>query len=149
MYCVDTSVFINLKHYPRRIFPTIWGKIEVMIDRGELISHIEVLGELEEGGDEIYIWCKQHKKMFKDMDPCQIEQIKQFIQRLYTKDYWDRQSLKKHWADPWIIALARCEGAKVVADEKNAPNKIPHITSRLGIPCLDRFGFFEEIGVKY
>jgi len=147
-YCIDSNVFINLKHYPRDIFPTIWTKIEDMIKVGEIISHQEVFKEIKIGKDKIHEWCKQNKKMFKDVDECQIQRIVA-IRDKYTKDYWGRNSMKGVWADPWVIALASCEDAIIVTDEKNKSNHIPDIANRINIPCLNRFEFFKKIGIKY
>ncbi len=119
-----------------------------MIKNKTFISHIEVFKEIEIGKDEIYNWCrsKKIKKMFKDVDQCQIEKIKE-IQLRYDKNYWDRNSLKPVWADPWLIALAICEEAFIVADERNAPNCIPYVANHFNIQCLNRFEFFKEIGL--
>ncbi len=150
IYCADTGFLINFKHYRRDIntFKPIWDKIEEMIKNKTFISHIEVFKEIKEGKDEIYEWSrnKMVKKMFKDVDQCQTEKIKE-IQLRYDKNYWERNSSKPVWADPWVIALAICEDAVIVADEKNAQNRIPYIANHFNLRCLNRFDFFKEIGL--
>ncbi len=105
IYCMDTDILIELqRHYPSKhifsghdLFPAIWQKIENMVRNGSLISHIEVFREIEIeieiGGDKLYKWCKKHKKMFKNIDECQIRKIEQIKQK-YNKDYWDRKIAK-------------------------------------------------------
>jgi len=157
IYCMDADVLIDLKrHYPSRhifsrhdLFPAIWEKIEKLIRKGEIISHIEVWREIEVGGDELFRWCRQHKSMFKDPDECQLIEL-QNVKKEYDRDYWNRNINKPGpWADPWLIALAICKEGIIVTNETNAPNKIPFIANHFGITCLNLFEFFNEIGVKY
>lgn len=148
IYCIDTSSLINLKPYRRDVFPTIWSKLEGMVKMEELISPLEVFGEIEIVKDQIYDWCKSRKKMFMDIDECQIQEIEK-IEAQYDKSYWQTEINKPKWADPWVIALSICEGAIIVADEKDRPNKIPTIAFAFGLKCLGLIDFFKEIGVKY
>lgn len=148
VYCIDTSSLINLKPFRIDVFPTIWSKLEGLINKGELIAPLEVYGEIEIGKDEIYDWCKSKKKMFKDVDECQIQEIKK-IETKYDKVYWQNEINKPKWADPWVISLSICENAIVVADEKDTPNRIPAIAYAFGLKCLGLIDFFKEIGVKY
>lgn len=120
-----------------------------MIKSGELISHLQVYKEIEVGKDVIYSWCKSNKKMFRDIDDCQIQEL-QNVKEKYDRDYWENEINKTSpWADPWVIAISICEEAIIVADEKNTPNKIPFISSALGVKCLGLLDFFKEIGIKY
>ncbi|MBC7361477.1 MAG: DUF4411 family protein [Candidatus Aminicenantes bacterium] len=157
-YCIDASALINLTRYPgypRDIFPAIWEKLESMVKKGELISPIEVYEEIEARDDPIYQWCKQNRKMFKDIDDCQAQQLHQ-IERKYDSTYWknqmniaDASGKRKPWADPWVIALSICEDAIIVTDEKNAPNHIPYIVRAIQRQCLNLIDFFKVVGIKY
>ena len=42
MYVLDTNVFIALGHYYPSRFPTIWAKLEELVDSGDLRSVKEV-----------------------------------------------------------------------------------------------------------
>lgn len=148
VYCVDTSSLINLKPFRRDVFPTIWRKLEDMIKNGELIAPMEVYGEIEIGKDIIHNWCKDYKGMFKDIDECQIQKLQE-VEKQYDKQYWENEINKPKWADPWVVALGICEEAIIVADEKNTRNRIPAISSALGLECLELIDFFKEIGIKY
>jgi hypothetical protein len=148
VYCIDTSSLINLKPFRRDVFPTIWSKLEIMIKNGELIAPLEVYGEIEIGKDKIYDWCKSNKEMFKDIDECQIQKLRE-VKKQYDKNYWENEINKPKWADPWVIALSICEEAIIVADEKNIQNRIPAISSMFGLKCLELIDFFKEIGIKY
>jgi hypothetical protein len=120
-----------------------------MIKNGELLSHLEVYKEIEVVKDVIYNWCKNNKKMFRDVDECQIQKL-QDVKRQYDSNYWENEINKTSpWADPWLIALSICEKAIIVADEKKAPNRIPFISAVFGVKCLELLDFFKEIGIKY
>ena len=148
VYCIDTSSLINLKPFRRDVFPTIWRKLEGMIKNGELIAPLEVYGEIEIGKDIIHNWCKGNKEMFKDIDECQIQKLQE-VEKQYDKSYWGNEINKSKWADPWVIVLGICEEAIIVADEKNTRNRIPAISSAVGLKCLELIDFFKEIGIKY
>ena len=152
LYCIDASALINLTRYPgypREIFPAIWDKLEDMVQRGELISPVEVYKEIEARDDPIFQWCKRNKRMFKDIDDCQTQKIAQ-IETKYETVYWKTQMNKDApWADPWLIALSICEDAIIVTDERNSPNHIPYIANLFKRQCLNLLGFFKATGIKY
>lgn len=152
VYCIDTSALINIVRYPgypREVFPTIWEKLENMVKRGELISHVEVYKEIEKRKDTIYEWCKQNRNMFKDIDECQIKELEN-IKRKYDLDHWNTEINRgSPWADPWLIALSICEDAIIVTDEKDVPNRIPSIARYFNRECLNLIDFFKIIGIKY
>ena len=155
LYCLDSSAIINLfRHsglpyppYPKDVFKGLWNKIENLISLGQIISHIIVLKEIEKRDDEIKKWCHKHKKMFKDIDDCQVEKINE-IKLKYSKSHWDAETNRKgqEWADPWVIALATCKGAKIVSDEiKDKPDRIPYIANHFGITTLNLIEFLRDI----
>jgi len=120
-----------------------------MVESDELISHIEIYEEIKKRNDLIYHWCKQNKKMFKDIDECQQQKMPQ-IEREYDTVYWKTQMNKDEpWADPWSIALSICEDAIIVTDEKNIQNHIPYIANHFNRQCLNLIDFFKKIGIKY
>ena len=152
IYCIDASALINITRYPgypKEVFPTIWEKLEAMVEKGELISHIEVYEEVKKRKDPIYEWCKQKKCMFKDIDDCQIIEFEK-IRTQYDPDYWNNEISKGGpWADPWLIALSICEDAILVTDEKYTRNRIPYIANHFKRQCLNLINFFKKIGIKY
>lgn len=157
IYCFDTSSLINFTKprglpyapYPKKIFPTIWKKLEDMIRSGTLISHERVYKEIEEKDDELLNWCNKHKTMFHDIDECQINTIRK-VEKCYNKDYWEKELQRnQEWADPWIIALSFCENAIIVSDERNSQNHIPFIAAQMKVQCINLIEFFYEIGIKY
>jgi hypothetical protein len=157
VYCIDTSSIINLfRHsglpyppYRADIFEGLWTKLDQIIKNRNLISHITVFEEISKRDDEAKRWCEKYKWIFRDIDDCQINLINE-IQTKYTKDGWEREISRKgqEWADPWIIALAICEDAIIVSDEKHSSDKIPYIANHFGINTLNLMDFFRDIGLK-
>ena len=157
IYCIDASSIINLFHprglpyppYPSDIFEGLWKKLEQIIKNGQLISHITVFEEVSKRDDDAKNWCKNHKKIFRDIDDCQREQIEKSKTK-YSKSHWETEINRKgkEWADPWVIALAICEKAIIVSDEGNSQHRIPYIANHFGIKTLSLMGFFRDIGLK-
>ena len=148
VYCIDSDSLIELKRYPIDVFPSVWQKIEAMAKSSDLISHFEVHNEITSGKDEIADWGKSHRKIFKDVDGCQLNEIKN-VEAKYDADAWAKEINKTGpWADPWLIALAICEQTMVVTEESNKPNKIPFVADLLGVKCLKLIDFFRTIGIK-
>ncbi len=157
IYCIDASSIINLfRHgglpyapYPADIFPGLWETIEQLIKRGQLISHITVLEEVKKRDDDAKRWCEKHKKIFKNIDDCQISKLND-IKAQYSKSHWEAEINRKgqEWADPWIIALAICEGAQIISDEKNAPDHIPNIANHFRITTYNLMEFFRKLGLR-
>ena len=48
-YSLDTSAIVQAwrTHYPPEVFPSVWQRLEELIDSGELRASEEVLYELE------------------------------------------------------------------------------------------------------
>jgi len=152
VYCIDTSSLVDLKRwYPKsmKTFVLIWDKIESLIRKDILISHVEVLREIKQGNDELVKWDTTNKKMFKDPDS---EQIRNFekIKRKYDSQYWENETRgDRPWGDPWIIALSITMDAIIVTDEsRTKPNRIPTIAQQFGINSLNLLDFFKQIGIK-
>ncbi len=157
IYCIDASSIVNLFHhqglpyspYRADIFEGLWTKLDEIINNGQLISHITVFKEISKKDDEAKRWCERYKKIFIDINDCQIEQIEK-IKTKYSKSHWEAEINRKgqEWADPWVIALAICEDATIVSDEKNSPDRIPYIANHFGINSLNLMDFFKDIGLK-
>ena len=157
VFCLDASSIINLfRHsglfyppYPQDIFKGLWDKLDQLIENGEIISHITVLKEIEKRDDNAKKWCVKHKKIFKDIDDCQIKELNK-IKAKYSKSHWDAETKRKgqEWADPWVIALAICEEAIIVSDERNSPDRVPYVANYFGISTLNLMDFFRKIGLR-
>ncbi|PKP58836.1 MAG: DUF4411 domain-containing protein [Candidatus Altiarchaeales archaeon HGW-Altiarchaeales-1] len=154
IYCIDADALINIKkHYPKDIdlFSPIWNKLEDMVKNDTLISSIEVFEEINDATDKndfLLQWSTKNKNMFRGIDDnCQKEEFEN-VKSKYDKDYWDKESAKGPWADPWLIALSICKKATLVTSEKNAQNHIPYIADCFKIHSMNLLDFFRKIKIK-
>lgn len=139
IYCFDTSSFINpwSKSYPIANFPTFWGKLDDMINAGDLIAPMEVFIEIEKQEDELYKWVKARKKLFKEIDNNVEDAMRDRVLSKFP-NMINPQNTRES-ADPWVIAQAIVDGATVVSEEerskKNKP-KIPDVCKGLNVPRI-------------
>lgn len=60
-YIFDTNIFIRSKHeMPMDLWPTFWTRIAEMINAGDVLSNIQVKGEIDKGGDELTDWMRHN-----------------------------------------------------------------------------------------
>jgi hypothetical protein len=138
-YCIDTSSLIAAwqERYPIENFPAFWRKMEDLINAKRLVSPVEVLNEMQKRSDELHAWLKARGEMFRELeDEIQIEAANVLAQfpRLVG------QRKLRTSADPFVIALARVAGLKIVTDEKptgslDRPN-IPDVCAAMGMNCI-------------
>jgi hypothetical protein len=138
--------------YPKTVFPTIWQHITLMIQGGQLYSHIEVHREIKNTiypKDKLLQWSNKNKKIFLGIDGCQTNQI-QNIKSHYDLSYWQNEiNRPAPWADPYLIAIAICEQAIIITQEhKTKANRIPPIALQFGISSLDLLEFFHQLKIK-
>jgi hypothetical protein len=111
--------------------------MEDLINAKRLVSPVEVLNEMQKRSDELHAWLKARGEMFRELeDEIQIEAANVLAQfpRLVG------QRKLRTSADPFVIALARVAGLKIVTDEKptgslDRPN-IPDVCAAMGMSCV-------------
>lgn len=146
-FVFDSGPLIDLKNYPRDIFPKIWIGIEDMFNNGKIVSCYEVLREIEHYDDEIAAWAKLNKSFFHR--PCVNEQ--RIVASILGKHpELIRQSsitTGRAVADPFVIAQAKFQNRILVHREKakmNAHN-IPNICADENIRNMSLFEFFRFV----
>ncbi len=146
-YSVDTSALLDarVRHYPPEVFPTLWERIEKLIQDGELVAIDEVLRELEKKDDEVHVWAKKQQSMFLPLDDAVQERAKIIINKYGSLT---NPSRKRGRADPFVIALAQEHGLMVVTAESSKPSKpkIPDVCEELKIPCIRVVEMFRKEG---
>ncbi len=153
LYCFDASSIIRLKQdFPRKVFPTVWEKVEELIRAGRLIAPDEVFREIKKD-DVLGPWAKRNKKMFRRADQEQIDAAKDVTSRF--------PSLAKPGkfgpaADPFVVGLAHLEsqklsslllqsGAKcIVVTEERGPASIPGACTHFKLTCVSLVEVFER-----
>lgn len=145
-YCIDTSALMDawVRWYPKEVFPTLWERVDALIEAGRLISSEEVLQDLErKEGDTLHKWAKERHDLFLPLDDgiqtCALQIMASHPQLVDGRT-------GKSFADPWVIATAHTNDCVVVTGEKptGSPRrpKIPDVCRNMQIHCI---GFVELI----
>jgi hypothetical protein len=136
IYCIDTSALIAAwqERYPPENFPPFWRRIDGLIEASRLTAPMEVLRETQKRSDELHKWLLARKQMFRELeDAIQVEAAKVLSQ--FPRLVGERKLRTS--ADPFVIALARVEGLRIVTDEKPTGNlarpNIPDVCTALSM----------------
>ncbi len=139
-YCIDTSALMDgwTRHYMPVSFPSLWQRVDELIEAGSLLSSEEVLIEIEKKqGDKLHEWAKGHAAIFLPLT-ADVQQAQSRIVAQFPKLVDERTG--KSFADPWVIATAEVRAAVVVTGEgatgKRDRPKIPDVCRDMGIECI-------------
>ncbi len=151
LFSFDSSAFIHAWHraYRPKNFPSFWTNLEEEVEQGLVVASVEVLSELERKDDDIHKWCKRlSAKLTVEVDDVQQHHM-QHIMGTYPRLV---DTVKgKSGGDPFVIAVARCEKARiaVVSEEdfgkKDSP-RIPDVCKAEGIKCYKLADFIDSRG---
>lgn len=149
-YTIDLNSLLELfrpeRGYYKERFVGLWRDITKLIEGGRLVSHAEVLREIENNGDkedELRKWATLNKEIFL---PHASEEtiILAEISRI-SSGFMSRKD-GSEYADPWIIAQAHVNGFILITEERlqdvhtNPRNyKIPLICQHLNpvVECIN------------
>ena len=153
-YCIDTSSLIHAwrRDYPPDVFGTLWAHLDVLVQQGRLYSPVEVLLELERGGDDIHQWALDHRDMFLEVD----EVVENTVGRIVDSfpAFVPMSSNDGVWADPYVIAFALARGWVVVTGEKATGQgsrriKIPNVCQEFGVTSITFLDLIRGEGWKF
>jgi hypothetical protein len=151
-YCVDTSGWLDgwQRHYPPDVFPTLWEKINALIEAGEIISSEEVYFELERKSDDLHNWIKARKQMLVPLD----EAIQLRVVTLLAEYPRLVDTLRgRSKADPFVIATAMERNAVVVTGEIISGNldkpRIPDVCQVKKIRCMNFLQMIRELKLTF
>lgn len=159
IYCIDTSAWTNIKRlYPFDIFPSLWEKLDTLIQNNRLISPQQVHEELKKWDDDVFRWVKQRRKLFRQLDEEQIAVAKDILHKFPNLIDWQKETAD---ADPFVISLAIVETRNltllggeciVVSNEKlggGTKAKIPDVCNDFGVKHFSSIEFFNNEGWKF
>lgn len=142
MYCIDTSSLIQgwRRDYPPDIFHSLWEQLDQLIKQDRLFSSIEVLLELERGGDDIFEWAKERKQIFLEAD----EEVQSTLTSIVDKfpSFIPDDSHDGIWADAYLIALTQTKNWVLITGEKpvgpgSKRLRIPNVCQILDVECIN------------
>ncbi|MCL2116674.1 MAG: DUF4411 family protein [Methanobrevibacter sp.] len=144
-FIVDTSSFIQMNIFSKKIFKSLWRNIYEMCKERTFFSVKEVYEELRKGKDDIQEEWREKDFIFLELG--ENEQIA-------LKDIEQFDAFQKHgdnsptglWADPHLIAFGITINAIIITEENlnyNPERKIPYVCNELGIRCMNFDEFME------
>ena len=151
-YSIDTSAILEcwVRWYPPDVFPSLWTKIDQLIDDGVLIASDEVKEELSKKDDEVFDWAKKRSRMFV---PLTTEIQKAAAEILSKFDRLVDSRKDRSEADAFVIALAKVENCSVVTAERHSGTatrpRIPNVCEYYGIRCVNILQFIREQGWRF
>src|SRR5688572_27367973 len=151
-YCVDTSGWLDgwQRNYPPDVFPTLWRRVEIVIESGDIFSSEEVYVELQKKDDEIHDWMKARKEMLVPLT----ESIQTLASELLSEFPRLVDTLRnRSKADPFVIATAIDKNATVVTGEPITGNlskpRIPDVCNVRGVRCINFLQMIRELELKF
>jgi len=158
VYVIDTSGLILLDFIFKKnnpVFEAIWEEIEELItqDRFKTIDFVEVeINSYEGKEDFLKKWIENWKKVLVESVDSQILNTAiPIINEEYDTGFFDAKKLAvgKEEADPYLIAYCKVHNYTLITNENpNKPNKIPAVSKKNGVRCIDIFKFLNERELK-
>lgn len=158
IYAIDTSSLIILEStfkYDNPVFKAIWEEIEDLIGQScfRTIDFVEEeINSYEGKQDFLKNWVKKWKKHF--VVPTDAESINAaipIINQEYSTGFFDakKQAEGKEEADPYLIGYCKVHNCVLITNEsKTRLNKIPAVSSKNGVTCIDINDFLIERGLR-
>lgn len=151
-YCVDTSGWLDgwQRHYPMDVFPSLWTKLDTIIQAGEIIATEEVYFEIEKKADDLHTWMQARKQMLVPLD----EAIQLRATALLSEFPRLVDTLRgRGKADPFVLATAIERSAVVVTGEvltgKMEKPRIPDVCQVKRIQCINFLRMIRELKLAF
>ena len=158
IYCIDTSVFLQL-HFINKIIPIpdVWKELDILFAEDKIISHEFVFDEFhseKSKNDFINIWISDKKKYFHKITEKQTKLVPQILKKFPKLINPNKEN---NQANPWLIAMAieiienpnlfETKNVIIVSQEKLSSNiNIPAACKEFDVPHINLEQFFEENG---
>jgi hypothetical protein len=151
-YILDTNIVIDITRriYPPRLRDEAREICERLLKQGSLVSHREVLLELEVGakqGDVPLAWARAHAAIFVEVTDAQETYASEVL-----GEHPDLVDPKKTGpdADPWLVALALEIGGVVVTGDgstgRSGKKQVKDVCEAVGVRCISVDEFLSENG---
>jgi len=156
-YVLDTNVFIQAHRqwYGRDIVPAFWDWLVHANRTGTIVSLADVRRELT-GQDDAATWAKEHKDIFRAMDPVALRQLKDVAE--WANQNYAQPAVNKFLtaADCSLVAFAQAHQLTVVTHEKpEDPKKtikevkIPGACKVFHVPWVNTFNMLRAEKAKF
>jgi len=132
VYSVDTSALIDgiERFYPRRNFPSLWERIDLLIEEGRMHISEEAWSEAIAVDAPVRDWCEEEATGRDRSVYATTAAVAAVAGQIGAQfPHWVTQG-RKNGADPFVIAVAEVEGGMVISGETNGgpgKPKIPYV----------------------
>ena len=140
IYCLDTSSAIEwfVRTYPPSILPNLPERMETLVAEGRLRAPRAVLDELSRIDDDCCKWAKAQTGLFLE-ESAAVQGIVRQLMATHQNPAKPQKGISG--ADPFVIAMAKAEGAHwvVIADEHPGTlenRKIPFVCNAEKVRCI-------------
>ena len=126
--CSLMAIFSDASWVSKNINSGLWERIRKMIAEGIIISHAEVLAEIKkdgEKGQELHDWAHANERIFKKHDEDAEGRIIRSMSAKYRTFVNNGGKPSETYADPWLIAQAKCRRLKIISEERRSGNPDP------------------------
>ena len=157
-YLIDTSGLILLEStfkFDNPVFIAIWEEIEelIRIDCFKTIDFVEdEINSYQGKEDSLKIWIKKWKHLFVlPTDAETLNTARPIVNDEYSSGFFNakKQAEGIEEADPYLIAYCKVHNYVLITSEnKNKPNKIPKVSLKNGVKCIDIYDFLIERELK-
>ncbi len=158
VYVIDTSGLIKLEstfHPEDPTFAALWEEIDSLVSQGRfrIIDYVEQeINSYEGAQDFLKKWVAKRKKqvVFETTSECYNAAIP-IINAEYSTGFFDvkKQAEGKEEADPYLIGYCMVNGSTLITNEsKEKQNKIPAVSKKNGVTCIDVYDFIRNRGLK-
>lgn len=158
VYVIDTSGLIHLDFTFNRdnpVFTAIWEEIEDLVGQGcfKTIDFVEQeINEYQGQKEFLKTWVKKWKKLLVvETDVASINAAIPIINTEYNTGFLDarKQAEGKEEADPYLIGYCQIHRCTLITNEsKTKNNKIPAVSARNSVRCIDINDFLVERGLR-
>lgn len=143
-YIIDACSLIEAAHsynMKKKSFSYIWDKFGSEIDKGNLLSSIEIFYELKD--KDLANWAQRYKHAFvpltKEIQVKTTEVLDEYPALIKMRSH------KNSNGDPFLIATAIVYDGVVVTNEGTKSNGIPAVCQGLGIEYMNLRQYLDEI----
>jgi hypothetical protein len=158
-YLIDANLFVQAfrTYYSFEFAPQVWERMVNYASQGKIMSIDKVLGELNDGDDELKVWANsKFKNYFVSSQSELIGEAYSVLVNWVNKQPQYNQFAKDTFmdnkkADAWLIAYAKVNNCILVTQEKSNLSSqkrvmIPDVCNAFNIPFCDQFTMLKSLG---
>lgn len=132
------------RHYPPDVFPSLWEKVEELVNDGRFLISEEVYSELLRKDDDLAAWVKERKKLVLVATCQKVQKSVSLLMQHPEHSKLVDVNRNRGQADPFVIAVAQVRDSQVVTGEifdlKRKNPRIPDVCHQLGVPWCSFLG---------